>query len=155
MAEGGTLFLDEIGDLPLELQPKLLNVLQDREFFRVGSNKAITAKVRVIAATIIDLEEKVRRREFREDLFYRLNVILLNVPPLRERPEDIDSLVRHFLDQLSQSRDFLSNSIKMPPIKFELIPGLATFANWRMPSSEQLHSARMGSSAPQISREKS
>lgn len=122
MAEGGTLFLDEIGDLPLELQPKLLNVLQDREFFRVGSNKAITAKVRVIAATNIDLEEKVRRREFREDLFYRLNVILLNVPPLRERPEDIDSLVRHFLDQLSQKQGLLIKLDKNAAHKIRAYP---------------------------------
>jgi two-component system response regulator HydG len=104
MAEGGTLFLDEIGDLPLELQPKLLNVLQDREFFRVGGNQPLNANVRIVAATNVDLKEQVKRREFREDLFYRLNVIPLEIPPLRERPEDTETLAKHFLDKISAAR---------------------------------------------------
>ncbi len=96
-AAGGTLFLDEIGDLPLELQPKLLNVLQDLEFQRVGGTKVLSADVRVIAATNLDLKEEVQRGEFREDLFYRLNVIPLEIPALRERAEDIAALATHFL----------------------------------------------------------
>ena len=96
-AEGGTLFLDEIGDMPAELQTRLLRVLSDGQFYRVGGHQPIKANVRVIAATHQDLEERVRQGLFREDLFHRLNVIRLRLPSLRERREDIGLLARHFL----------------------------------------------------------
>ncbi len=95
--EGGTLFLDEIGDLPLRLQPKLLRVLEDREYERVGDLVTRKADVRIIAATSLDLEEAVKDRRFREDLFYRLNVVEIVVPPLRERREDILPLAERLL----------------------------------------------------------
>ncbi len=101
-ADGGTLFLDEIGDMPAELQTRLLRVLSDGNFYRVGGQQPIRANVRVIAATHQDLEERVRLGLFREDLFHRLNVIRLRLPPLRERPEDIPVLVRHFLQRSAQ-----------------------------------------------------
>lgn len=103
-ASAGTLFLDEIGDLPAELQPKLLNVLQDREFFRVGGNKLLKTNARVIAATNVNLHEKVTAGTFREDLYYRLNIIELNVPPLRERKEDIPRLIKHVLAKIAANR---------------------------------------------------
>src|SRR6266849_2780622 len=95
-AHGGTLFLDEIGDLPLELQPKLLRVMQERQFERLGSTATIRTDVRVICATHRNLPEMIEERQFRTDLFYRLNVFPIELPPLRERPEDIRSLVHHF-----------------------------------------------------------
>ena len=96
-AEGGTLFLDEIGDMPPDLQTRLLRVLSDGQFYRVGGHTPITANVRVIAATHQELEARVRQGLFREDLYHRLNVIRLRLPPLRERREDIAALARHFL----------------------------------------------------------
>ena len=96
-AEGGTLFLDEIGDMPAELQTRLLRVLSDGFFYRVGGHQPLKADARVIAATHQNLDEQVREGRFREDLFHRLNVIRLRLPPLRERREDIPLLVRHFL----------------------------------------------------------
>ena len=98
-AEGGTLFLDEIGDMPLELQTRLLRVLSDGHYYRVGGHSAIKAHVRVIAATHQNLEQRVAQGQFREDLFHRLNVIRLRLPPLRERREDIAPLTRHFLQR--------------------------------------------------------
>jgi transcriptional regulator with GAF, ATPase, and Fis domain len=95
-ANRGTLFLDEIGDLPLELQPKLLRIIQERQFERLGGTATIHADVRVICATHRNLIEMVDNREFRADLFYRLSVFPIEVPPLRDRPEDIRLLVRHF-----------------------------------------------------------
>jgi Nif-specific regulatory protein len=97
LANEGTIFLDEIGDLPLETQSKLLRVLQEREFERLGGTKIIKVDVRVIAATNQDLDEKMRHKLFREDLFYRLNVFPIRIPPLRERKDDIPLLARHFL----------------------------------------------------------
>ena len=97
LADQGSLLLDEIGDIPLELQPKLLRVLQEREFERLGSTRTNKVDVRVIAATHRDLEEMIVERQFRSDLFYRLNVVPIFLPPLRERPEDIPLLTQHFV----------------------------------------------------------
>ena len=102
MADGGTIFLDEIGELPLNLQPKLLRALQEGEFFPVGSSKPVKVDIRVIAATNKNLEEEVRKGNFREDLYYRLNVIHIHIKPLRERREDIPYLLDHFLKKFSQ-----------------------------------------------------
>jgi two-component system nitrogen regulation response regulator GlnG len=98
-ADGGTLFLDEIGDMPADLQTRLLRVLSDGQFYRVGGHNPIKVNVRVIAATHQDMEERVKAGLFREDLFHRLNVIRLRLPALRERAEDIPDLARHFLKQ--------------------------------------------------------
>ncbi|TAH13130.1 MAG: nitrogen regulation protein NR(I) [Curvibacter sp.] len=98
-ADGGTLFLDEIGDMPFELQTRLLRVLSDGHFYRVGGHSAVKSNVRVIAATHQDLEQRVKDGAFREDLFHRLNVIRLRLPALRERKEDVSMLTRHFLQQ--------------------------------------------------------
>jgi DNA-binding NtrC family response regulator len=103
-ADGGTIFLDEIGDMSPSLQVKLLRVLQDRTFEPVGSSKTVRADVRVIAATHRDLEDSIRRGTFREDLYYRLNVIPIEVPPLRARKEDIPLLIEHFLGRLNEEK---------------------------------------------------
>ena len=97
-ADGGTIFLDEIGDLPLSLQAKILRVIQEKKFEKVGSDTTITVNVRIIAATNKDLEEQVQKNQFRSDLYYRLNVLPVNIPPLRQRPEDIPELANFFLD---------------------------------------------------------
>jgi transcriptional regulator with PAS, ATPase and Fis domain len=102
MAEGGTLFLDEIGEMPMSLQVKLLRVLQAREYSPVGDNRTLKADVRIVAATNVNLENAVQAGTFREDLYYRLNVIHLNVPALRERPEDVPLLVQHFLKKAKE-----------------------------------------------------
>jgi formate hydrogenlyase transcriptional activator len=101
-AEGGTLFLDEIGDIPPELQPKLLRVLQEQEFERLGSTQTMRVNVRVVAATSRDLPQMVATREFRIDLYYRLNVFPVRLPALRERSEDIGLLVRYFVHLCSK-----------------------------------------------------
>ena len=102
LADHGTLFLDEIGDISLDLQPKLLRALQEREFERLGSTKTIHVDVRLIAATHRDLPEMIRNNQFREDLFYRLNVFPIEIPPLRERREDIPLLIHYFVARLSR-----------------------------------------------------
>jgi len=102
LADGGTLFLDEIGDISLELQPKLLRAVQEQEFERLGSAKTIKVSVRIVAATHRDLSSMIGEEKFREDLFYRLNVFPIEIPPLRERREDIPLLVNHFVSRFSQ-----------------------------------------------------
>lgn len=122
-AAGGTIFLDEVGTLDPQLQVKLLRVLQEREFERVGDHLTIKTDVRVIAATNLELEDEVRKGSFREDLYYRLNVVTINLPPLRSRREDIPRLVDHFLDRYNRenqrdlrkiSRDVLNTLLRYP-----------------------------------------
>ncbi len=108
-AAGGTLFLDEIGDLPLDLQPKLLNVLQDQEFTRIGGDKVIKSDVRIITATNINFPEKIANKEFREDLYYRISVIPLELPALRDQVENIGPLTEHFLTRIAKTQ-------KNPPL---------------------------------------
>ncbi|MGK0186418.1 MAG: NtrC-family two-component system response regulator AlgB [Verrucomicrobiales bacterium] len=100
-AEGGTLFLDEVGELPLEIQPKLLRLLQEREYERLGDNKTYQANVRVVAATNRDLSKAVEEGEFREDLFYRLNVITVEMPSLRARPGDLKNFAKSYIEFFS------------------------------------------------------
>src|SRR6266705_5871806 len=102
LADQGTLFLDEVGDIPLELQPKLLRALQEREFERLGNAKTKKVDVRLVAATHQDLQTMVADHQFRGDLYYRLNVFPIRIPPLRERPEDIPLLVHHFVHEFGQ-----------------------------------------------------
>ena len=105
LAAGGSLFLDEIGDIPLDLQPKLLRVLQEREFERLGSTRTTRVDVRVVAATHRNLEEMISKGQFRSDLYYRLNLFPIVIPPLRERPEDIPLLVQYFVEVAAQKMD--------------------------------------------------
>jgi formate hydrogenlyase transcriptional activator len=126
LADGGTLFLDEIGDLPLEVQPKLLRVLQEQQFERLGSSQTIQVNVRVIAATNQNLWNMVQERKFRADLYYRLNVFPISLPPLRERADDIPLLVRYFVQKYSERMgkaiDHVPDEV-MHAIKFQLWPG--------------------------------
>jgi Nif-specific regulatory protein len=126
IAHKGTIFLDEIGDLPISLQPKILRVLQEKEFERVGSEKTIKADVRIITATSRNLEELVSRYKFREDLYYRLNVIPLNLPPLRERGEDIPVLIDYFLEKVNRE-----NNRSVSPDK----SALQVFLNYNWPGN--------------------
>ncbi len=112
LADGGTIFLDEIGDLPITLQPKILRVLQEKEFERVGGEKTMKVNLRLIAATSRNLEELVSREKFREDLYYRLNVVPVYLPPLRERRVDIPVLVEHFLKKYNEENN---RSVKITP----------------------------------------
>jgi formate hydrogenlyase transcriptional activator len=118
-ADKGTLFLDEVGDIPLELQPKLLRVLQEREFERLGSSRTQQVDVRMVAATHRDLKQMVQDGEFRSDLYYRLHVFPLSVPPLRERREDIPLLVRHFVDEYARRMNRCIETI--PPQAMEAL----------------------------------
>ncbi len=105
LADGGTIFLDEIGDIPINLQVKLLRVLQEHQIERVGSSENIDIDVRIIAATHQNLEQKIKEGTFREDLFYRLNIVSLNIPPLRERKEDILPLIEHFIEKYAKENN--------------------------------------------------
>src|SRR5207302_4316939 len=102
MANGGTIFLDEVGDIPAPMQAKLLRVLQERRFERIGGNESIEVDVRVIAATNRSLQRLVKQGTFREDLYYRLNVVKIDLPPLRDRPEDIPLLATHFVQKYTR-----------------------------------------------------
>jgi formate hydrogenlyase transcriptional activator len=124
LADGGSLFLDEIGDISLELQPKLLRAVQEQEFERLGNAKTIGVNVRIIAATHRDLPAMIREKEFREDLFYRLNVFPIEIPPLRERREDIPLLVNYFVSKLSKK---MRKQIKSVP---ERLMEVLTNASW-------------------------
>jgi len=111
LADGGTLFLDEVGDIPLELQPKLLRVLQEHEFERLGSTRTKRADVRIVAATHRSLEEMVAAGTFRSDLYYRLNVFPILLPPLRDRREDIPRLVRYFVQKFARGMNKMIDTI--------------------------------------------
>jgi formate hydrogenlyase transcriptional activator len=129
-ADRGTLFLDEIGDLPLELQPKLLRALQEQQIERLGSGgRPMPVDVRVIAATNQDLSEMVQRREFRADLYYRLNVFPIMVPPLRERTEDIRLLVAHFVRRFAERQGKVIDHV--PDTVIEMLRGHAWPGNIR------------------------
>ncbi len=117
-AHRGTLFLDEVGDLPLDMQTKLLRVLQEREFQRVGSSETIRVDVRVIAATNVNLLDRIRERKFREDLYYRLNVVPITCPPLRDRAEDIPLLVAHFLNKICQMEEIPEREISLDALEW-------------------------------------
>ncbi|MCU1304607.1 MAG: hypothetical protein JWQ87_4891 [Candidatus Sulfotelmatobacter sp.] len=127
LADNGSLFLDEIGDIPLEIQPKLLRALQEREFERLGSNRTKKVDVRLIAATNRDLEKMMENREFRTDLYYRLNVFPIRIPPLRERPEDIPLLVRHFTQKYGRR---MQKRIETIPV-----PAMRKLSSWHWPGN--------------------
>ena len=117
LADQGTLFLDEVGDIPIEIQPKLLRALQEREFERLGSNRTKQVDVRLVAATNRDLEQMMEHREFRSDLYYRLNVFPIRIPPLRERPEDILLLVRYFTQKYGRRMQKQIESIPLAAMR--------------------------------------
>jgi formate hydrogenlyase transcriptional activator len=127
LADGGTLLLDEIGDLPSSIQPKLLRVLQNKEFERLGSSQTLKVDVRLIAATNQDLRQRVAEGRFREDLFYRLDVFPIHIPPLRERKSDIPALIRHFVTRYS---DEMKKSITTIPAE-----AMDTLVNWSWPGN--------------------
>src|SRR5262249_23594124 len=127
LADRGTMFLDEVGDIPIEIQPKLLRALQEREFERLGNSHTKTVDVRLVAATNRDLEKMIVDREFRSDLYYRLNVFPIRIPPLRERPEDIPLLVRYFTQKYGRRMEK----------RIESIPGVALkkLSSWHWPGN--------------------
>ncbi len=133
-AQGGTLFLDEIGELPLDLQAKLLRVLQEREFQRLGSSETIKVDIRVMAATNCDLARRMEHGTFREDLYYRLNVVPIQMPPLRQRPEDIPPLAAHFVEKICALEEMPSESCfrRRPSSGCAGTSGRETSGNWRM-----------------------
>ena len=127
LADQGTLFLDEVGDIPSEIQPKLLRALQEREFERLGSTRTKKVDVRLVAATNRDLEKMIESREFRSDLYYRLNVFPIRIPPLRERPEDIPLLVRYFAQKYARRMEKQIESIPAAAMK--------KLSNWHWPGN--------------------
>jgi len=127
LADQGTLFLDEVGDIPVEIQPKLLRALQEREFERLGSTHTKKVNVRLIAATNRDLEKMIADREFRSDLYYRLNVFPIRIPPLRERPDDIPLLVRYFAEKFSRQ---MQKQIESIPAE-----AMAKLKTWHWPGN--------------------
>lgn len=127
LSDQGTLFLDEVGDIPIEIQPKLLRALQEREFERLGSTRTQKVNVRLVAATNRDLEKMVEKREFRSDLYYRLNVFPIRIPPLRERPEDIPLLVRYFTQKYGRRMEKHIESIPAAVMK--------RFTTWHWPGN--------------------
>ena len=127
LADQGTLFLDEVGDIPLEVQPKLLRALQEREFERLGSSRTKKVDVRLVAATNRDLQKMVEENQFRSDLYYRLNVIPIRIPPLRERPEDIPLLVRYFTQKYARRMQKKIESISAVSMR--------KLARWRWPGN--------------------
>jgi formate hydrogenlyase transcriptional activator len=127
LADRGTLFLDEVGDIPIEIQPKLLRALQEREFERLGNNRTKRVDVRLVAATNRDLEKMMEDREFRSDLYYRLNVFPIRIPPLRERPEDIPLLVRYFTQKYGRR---MQKQIDSVPAK-----AMKKFSTWHWPGN--------------------
>jgi len=161
-ADGGTLFLDEIGDMPPELQTRLLRVLADGEFYRVGGHTPVKVDVRIIAATHQDLDQSVKAGDFREDLFHRLNVIRIHIPPLRERQEDIPLLMRHFLTLAATEIGVDAKSL-LPEVESRLSglewPGnvrqLENLCRWLtvMASTQQVHLSDLPAELAQASRE--
>ncbi len=127
LADKGTLFLDEVGDIPLDLQPKLLHVLQDQEFERLGGNRTIKVNTRLVAATNRDLAKSVAEREFRSDLFYRLNVFPIRMPPLRERESDVPLLVRYFVQKYARR---MNKQIETVPVET-----MVALSNWKWPGN--------------------
>jgi transcriptional regulator with PAS, ATPase and Fis domain len=113
VARGGTLLLDEVGDMPREMQAKLLRVLQEGAFRRVGDQEERSTDARIVSASLHDLNELVQAKRFREDLFYRLNVVQIQVPPLRQRPEDIPELVRHILGQMDPVPEIVPGALEV------------------------------------------
>ena len=127
LADGGTLFLDEIGEIPLDLQPKLLRVVQDQEFERLGGTRTLKVNFRLLAATNRDLLQSVRQHDFRSDLYYRLNVFPIRIPPLRERREDIRLLIEHFVRKYTSR---MNKSITSIPVKT-----IETLVQWAWPGN--------------------
>jgi formate hydrogenlyase transcriptional activator len=127
LADQGSLFLDEVGDIPIDIQPKLLRALQEREFERLGSTHTKKVNVRLVAATNRDLEKMIEDREFRSDLYYRLNVFPIRIPPLRERPEDIPLLVRYFTQKYGRRMEKQIESIPASAMK--------KLSAWRWPGN--------------------
>ena len=149
-AEGGTLFLDEIGEMPANLQAKLLRFLQEKQFERIGETKTRQADVRVVSATNRDLDADVRTGKFREDLLYRMNVLEVRVPPLRERADDILPLARHFLAFFARSMGRGRPSSRPPPnVRWPATPGRATCASCATPSSARSSCGRRRRLEPQ------
>ena len=130
-AEGGTLFLDEIGDMPMEAQTRLLRVLQQGEYTTVGGRTPIKTNVRIVAATNKELRNAIALGQFREDLFFRLNVVPLRLPPLRERSEDIPDLVRHFFQRNAPRACRRNRWNRRRSTGSSAMPGPAISANWR------------------------
>jgi formate hydrogenlyase transcriptional activator len=127
LADKGSLFLDEVGDIPLELQPKLLRVLQDQEFERLGSSRTIKVNIRLIAATNRDLAQMVSQKEFRSDLYYRLNVFPIRMPPLTDRRTDIAILIRHFVQKFARK---MNKQIETIPTAT-----MTALVNWEWPGN--------------------